>query len=99
MSSRIIRAALLLVYELEHHVEDSINILQGRLHRSSLSTGCTETDHRWVHIGSLKGPGRQNGYRNHIYTFRINGIEQPGTDDEGYMGEHHMLFEQQPSAN
>ena len=71
-----------------NHVEGSISIdiLQGRLHRSGLSTGCTKTDHRWVYIGTLNSLGRQNGYRNHIYTFRMNGIEQPGVSVEGYQG-------------
>ena len=79
--------------ELENHVEGSIsiNILQGRLHRSGLSTSCTKTDHRWLYIRSLNSLGRENGYRNHIYTFRINGIVQPGVGVEGYLGGPHGI--------
>ena len=86
--------------ELENHVEGSISIdiLQGRLHRSGLSTGCTKMDPRWVYIGSLNSLGRQNGYRNHIHTFRINGIVQPGWVLR-VTWEGHMVFEQRPSAN
>ena len=46
---------------------------------------------RWVYSGSLKGLGRENGYRNHIYTFRINGIVQPGVGVEGYLGGPHGI--------
>ena len=79
--------------ELKNHVKGSISIdiLQGRSHRNGLSTGCTKTDHRWVYIGSLKGLGRENGYRNHIYTFRINGIGQPVVGVEGYLGGLHVI--------
>ena len=50
--------------ELENQIDVSISIdiLQGRLHRSGLSAGCIEADRRWVYIGGLKGLGRQNGY-------------------------------------
>ena len=48
-------------------------------------------DHRWVYIGSLNGLGRENGYRNHIYTVRINGTVQPGVGVEGYLAGSHGI--------
>ena len=44
-----------------------------------------------MYIGSLNGLGRENGYRNHIYIFRIDGIVQPGVGVEGYLGGAHGI--------
>src|ERR671915_1446111 len=46
-------------------VSISIDILQGRLHRSSLSTGCAKEDCIWVYGGGIKGASRQDGHRDH----------------------------------
>lgn len=62
---------------------------QLRLHRNEPPFGV----HR-----NLKVLGGQSGDRNHIYTFRINGIGQPRAGVEGHM-DAHMLCEQRPAAN
>lgn len=65
--------------ELENHIDVSIDILQGRLHRSGLSAGCIEADRRWVYIGGLKGLGRQNGYEITSLLFGLMELENvPG---------------------
>ena len=51
-----------------------INILQGRVHRSSLSAGWTEQDCGRVYGGGIKGVSRQDRHRGDAFASRVDAV-------------------------
>ena len=62
----------------EDHVDVSIqiNILQGRVHRRSLSAGGTEQHCSRVYGGGIKGASGQDGDRDHPFAPRIDAVRE-----------------------
>src|SRR5215208_6802894 len=68
--------------EVEDHVDVSISIdiLKGKVHRSSLSTGCPKADRARVYGGAIKGISSQNGHGDLPFAPRVDTVRQADLD-------------------